>query len=217
MVRRTDYDLQVNGTRIRFGYTHYDRRWCDDYFYYPHYVFDPCRTDFVFSPFYYYAHLPAYFSYQRCYFPGIVSWRPLYGVNYRWNQPSRDYSVRNYNDLDYVVEDIVNVFTQGDRRAINRLMPRRGNVGIIIDGVYSYAVRSDDFYDTLLDAAENSRTIDYRILDIQYRNDATSVFARHDYEDPWGQQVSVFHYYRLEPEGRDWVIREFGTRQDNRW
>lgn len=216
IVRRSDHDIQVNGVRIRFGYTQYDRRWCDDYFYYPHYVFDPCQTNFVFSPFYYYAHLPAYFNYSRCYFPGIASWQPFYGVRYRWNQPSRDYWNRDYNELDYVVDDITRSFRDGDRRALNRLIPRRGNVGIVMDGVYQYALRPDDFYDTMLDAVENSRTFDYQILDVQYRRDTASIFARHDFEDPWGRRTSVFHYFKLEVEGRDWVIREFGTNQE-RW
>jgi hypothetical protein len=216
LVRRSDHDIQINGTRIRFGYTHYDRRWCDDYFYYPHYVFDPCQTNFVFSPFYYYAHLPAYFNQSRCYFPGITIWRPFIGIRYQWNQPSREYYNRNHNELDYVIEDIVKVFMDSDRRAINRLLPRRGNVGIIVDGQYSYALRSDDFYDTMLDAAESSQTVDYRILDIQYQRDTASVYARHDFDDPWGRRTSVFHYYKLEVEGRDWVIREFGTSND-RW
>ncbi len=215
MVRRSD-EIRINGTRIRIGYSHYDSRWRDDYFYYPHYVFDPFRSDFVCSPFYYYAQLPAYFNYNRCYFPTNYVWSPFSGVRYRWNQPSRDYWNRDYNELDYVVEDIVNVFMDSDRRAIGRLIPRNGQVGIIMEGQFAYALRSDDFYDTLVDASENTRTVDYRILDVQYRRDAASVYARHDYEDPWGRRVSVYHYFKVETEGRNWVIREFGT-SNSRW
>ena len=179
-------------------------------------MFDPYRSDFAFSPFYYYAHLPPYFNAARCYFPGNYVWAPFYGVRYQWNQPSRSYWNRDYNDLDYVVEDIRNAFMDGDRRAIGRLVPRYGQVGIIMDGRYSYSLRPDDFYDTLLDAAENTSTRDYRIVDVQYRRDAASVFAVHDFDDPWGRRTTVHHYFKLEVEGRNWVIREFGTNQ-NRW
>jgi hypothetical protein len=210
MVRRSD-SIYINNTRIRFGYNHYDSRWCDDYFYYPHYIFDPYGMDWVFSPWYYYPQLPGYFNSRRCYFPTSYTWAPFYGVRYTWNQPSREYWNRNYNELDYVIDDIRNAFMDGDRRAVDRLIPRRGNVAIINEGRMAYSLRPDDFYDTFLDGIENSRTIDYRILDVQYRRDAASIFARHDFEDPWGRRLSVFHYYKVEAEGRDWVIREFGT------
>ncbi len=210
MVRRSD-EIRIGNTRIRFGYTHYDSRWCDDYFYYPHYVFDPYQRDFAFSPFYYYPHLPPYFNVSRCYFPTSYIWAPFYGVRYQYNQPSRGYWNRDYNELDYVVEDIEMMFENVDRRAINRLVPRYGQIGIITDGRFAYNLRPEDFYDTLLDAAENTRTIDYRILDVQYRRDAASVFAVHEFEDPWGRRTSVHHYFKLEIEGRNWVIREFGT------
>lgn len=210
MVRRSD-EIRINNTRIRFGYTQYDSRWCDDYFSYPYYVFDPFQRDFACSPFYYYPQLPAYFNVSRCYFPTSYVWAPFYGVRYTWNQPRREYWNRDYNELDYVIEDIVDTFMNSDRRAINRLVPRYGQVGIVMDGRFAYNLRPDDFYDTLVDAAENTRTRDYRILDVQYRRDAASVFARHDFEDPWGRSTSVFHYFKLEIEGRNWVIREFGT------
>ena len=216
MVRRAD-EVRVGNLRIRFGYNHYDSRWCDDYFYYPHYVFDPyAYNDWVFSPWYYYPQLPPYFNSRRCYFPTSYIWTPFYGVRYTWRQPSREYWNRDYNELDYVVEDIVSAFTDGDRRAVERLVPQRGNVAIVTDGRFAYQMRPDDFYDTFLDAVENTRTINYRILDVQYRRDVASIFAQHDFEDAWGRRTSVYHYYRVEAEGRNWVIREFGTSY-NRW
>lgn len=213
-VRRSD-EIRVGNLRIRFGYTHYDSRWCDDYFYYPHYVFDPYATSWACSPWYYYASLPPYFLSSRCIF-STVYWSPFSGTRYRWNQPTQNSWNRDYSELDYVIQDIVLAFEEGDRRAVGRLMPRYGQVGIIIDGRYDYGMRSDDFYDTFLDAVDNTRTRDYQILDVQYRRDSAAVWARHDYEDPWGRRVSVYHYYKLETEGRNWVIREFGT-SNSRW
>ena len=215
MIRRAD-EIRIGGVRIRFGYNHYDSRWCDDYFYYPHYVFDPYGYDWAFSPWYYYPQLPGYFNAQRCYFPTTYMWSPFYGVRYQYRQPSQGYWNRDYNELDYVIEDITYAFQDADRRSVQRLVPRNGRIGIIVDGRYAYSLNPEDFYDTLMDAVENTRTIDYRILDVQYRRDAASVFAQHDFEDPWGRRISVYHYYKLEIEGRNWVIREFGT-SNNRW
>lgn len=214
-IRRSD-EIRIGNVRIRIGYDHYDYRWRDDYFYYPHYVFDPYVADFVCSPWYYYPQLPPYFNSRRCYFPTVYTWQPFYGVRYQYQQPSRTNWNRDYNELDYVVEDITYAFMDGDRRSIDRLIPRRGNIAIIMDNRYAYSLLPEDFYDTIMDAVQNSRTREYKILDVQYRRDAASVFARHDFEDPWGRVTSVYHYFKLEPEGRNWVIREFGT-SNSRW
>jgi hypothetical protein len=216
LVRRAD-EIRIGSTRIRYGYNHYDSRWCDDYFYYPYYIFDPYAYNYwAFSPWYYYPHLPPYFDSRRCYFPTTYLWSPFYGSRYTWRQPSRDYWNRDYSELDYVIEDIRNAFLDGDRRAVDRLMPHRGSVAIITDGRFAYQMRPEDFYDTFLDAVESTRTREYRILDVQTRRDTASIFAQHDFEDPWGRRTSVYHYYKVELEGRNWVIREFGTSY-NRW
>jgi hypothetical protein len=221
-VRRSD-EIRVGNARIRFGYTHYDSRWCDDYFYYPYYAFDPYRNNVVCSPWYYYAQLPPYYVTTHCSFVQSYVWSPFIGVRYNWtpiryNDGYNDgyYNNRRNNDVDYVLDDLTNAFERNDRRAAGRLVPRGGKVAIIIDGQYAYSINADDFYDTFMDAINNTRTRDYQILDVQTRRDTIAVRARHDYEDPWGRRVSVYHYFRLEEDGRDWVIREFGT-SESRW
>ena len=214
-VRRAD-EIRVGGSKIRFGYTHYDSRWCDDYFYYPYYAFDPYARASVCSPWYFYPQLPPYYSATRCYV-GTYVWSPFVGISYTWSAPSRSYwGDRRYSDLDYAIDDIVHAFEDYYRRAISRLVPRNGRVAIIIEDRYAYSMNADDFYDTFMDAVYNTRTRDYRIMDIKTSRDGAAVWARHDYEDPWGRRTSVYHYFRLEQEGRDWVIREFGT-NETRW
>jgi len=224
-VRRSDV-IRVGGTTIRFGYTHYDYRWRDDYFFYSHYVFDPFAYPSYCSPWYYYPQLPPYFLASRCVVLQGYVWSPFMGVNYvYYPSPNYDNGYNNYSnynndrrrsDLDYSLDDIANAFNNDDRRAVSRLVPRSGRVNILIDGKYAYSMNADDFYDTLVDATENSKTTNYKILDVQTNRDGAAVWARHDFEDPWGRRQSVYHYFRLEQEGRDWVIREFGT-SENRW
>lgn len=218
-VRRSD-TVRIGGTTIRFGYTHYDYRWRDDYFCYPHYVFDPYAYNSYCSPWYYYPQLPPYFLASRCYVVPNYYWSPFIGVSYTWYPPSNSNTYynngRRLSDFDYAIDDIVNSFENDDRRAVSRLVPRSGRVAILIDGKYAYSMNADDFYDTLLDATQNSKTTDYKILDVQTNRDGAAVWARHDFEDPWGRRESVYHYFRLEQDGRDWVIREFGT-SENRW
>jgi len=208
-----------NGYRV--GYYHYDRRWNDDWFGYPYYVFDPYqRFNCVVSPWYYYASLPPYLNSNRIIIVNNFPTTNWYGQPYEYNRP--DFSNRwdnNRNEVDYAVADIEDAFQRGDRRAVNRLVPRRGNVNIYTDGRYSYSLNADDFYDLYLDGIENARTRRYEILDVQTsRNGGIRVYARHEYTDPWDRRETVWHQYYMERDRNSYVIREFGTSyQRPRW
>lgn len=213
-VRREErVSLSVNGWRV--GYYHYDRGWRDDNFCYPFYSFDPYahRNTYV-SPWYYYPTLPAYVVPDRCVF---MTYRPSIGWagrDYRWNRP--DDRFHEDEDLDYAIDDLRNAFENEDRRSTGRLVPTRGSVHVNMDGVYRYSLSADDFYDMFQDAIESVRTIDYRILRVRAGRNNAEVLAQHDYRDPWGRRITVYHTYFLELERRSYVIREFGT-SDRRW
>jgi hypothetical protein len=61
----SDYDREWRDRGYRSGYTHYSNNWRDSYFWYPHYQFRYDPYDCVPSPWYFYAHLPAYISVGR--------------------------------------------------------------------------------------------------------------------------------------------------------
>ncbi|MFZ4509061.1 MAG: hypothetical protein ACOYON_15340 [Fimbriimonas sp.] len=214
-VRREErISLTVNG--YRRGYYHYDRRWTDNDFCYPHYAFDPYdypRANC--SPWYYYPTLPAYVNPARCVY---VTSRPSlnwFGRDYRY-ETGRDGRYSDNSDLDATVDDIVRAFERTDRRAVGRITAARGNVHINMDGIYRYSLDADDFYDMFNDAIDSTRTLDYRILQVRTYRDSAQVIAQHDYRDPWGRRTTVYHTYFLEYERRSLVIREFGT-SDRRW
>lgn len=212
--------LVANG--YRYGYYHYDRNWRDDYFGYPHYVFDPFGYNRVnYSPWYYYASCPPYINSNRVV---IINSFPVYNYsswdNYRWSRPDRYNNDRwgQRNDLDYAIEDIVASFEEGDRRAISRLIPRNGNVHIYMDGQYRYSLGPDDFYDLYYDGIDNVRTRNYEIVSARFDGrDRARVEARHEFIDPWNRRALVNHYYILERERGNFVIREFGTSEDRGW
>lgn len=223
--RKEDVRLNIGGVRI--NYYHYDRNWCDDYFYYPYYYSNPYGYQCVISPWYYYPCLPPYLAYNRCVFLNFGPWNSnWHGTSYTWNRPNyynnynndgyRDYRRGTFTDLDYAIDDIVNSFERQDRRAIGRLMPEQGNVAIYVDGNYSYSLNSDDFYDMFTDAVENTRTTRYDILSVQVNGNRARVNARHEYEDPWGRAVSVYHYYELQEDRHNMVITRFGVNNDGR-
>ena len=220
--RDGDHDGDRNNNRhYRVGYYHYDKTFRDNNFEYPYYIFDPYQTNnCVVSPWYYYSFLPAYVNTNRLVISPDYS-GPVIGFQYDYQQPSRyqddsrdaryDNNYVSRRALDYAIDDIVNAFLHQDKRAVDHLVPRGGTVTLEVDNTISYGIRADDFYDMLMDAVMNSRTVDYQILSVTTSDDEAEVIARHDYLDSWGERQSVYHKYHLFGERGNIVIRYFET------
>lgn len=219
MVRREDN--VVRSTRYRTGYYHYSASWRDDDFYFGYYYFRPAYDRCVVSPFYYYPFLPPYVSRSRVLVlrVGNVSIYADDGPNYYWDRAvdyrwSRDYwwdFNSRRSDLDLALDDLVSAWENANRRALDRLIPSRGTVGIYVDERYNYSLDVDDFYDMLLDNILSARTRKFDILSVKtYRNEAR-VVAVHEYIDPWNRRDRVYHVYRLVRDGYRYVITDFGT------
>jgi len=217
--RRESVELRTE--RLRIGYVHYDSRWRDDDFIYAFYEFRPIPGRCTVSPWYYYPHLPGYIRVGR-----VILLQPVVAIYYvsdRYYYPWRDATLYVWSrpiwvsdryhggELDWALDDLVSIFERRDRRALDRLVPRYGRVGIWIDEDYAYSLGPDDFYDMLLDNAFGTRTRRYDILDVRRWRDQVRVLARHDYEDPWGRSDTVYHTYRLERQDGRYVIVDFGT------
>ncbi|HCD99525.1 MAG TPA: hypothetical protein DER07_00615 [Armatimonadetes bacterium] len=218
--RRESVELRTE--RLRIGYVHYDSRWRDDDFIYAFYEFRPIPGRCTVSPWYYYPHLPGYvragrvilvqpvvsiyFTSDRFYY---YPWRDA--TPYVWSRPIWVSDRYHGGELDWALDDLVSIFERRDRRALDRLVPRYGRVGIWIDEDYAYSLGPDDFYDMLLDNAFGTRTRRYDIVDVRRWRDQVRVLARHDYEDPWGRSDTVYHTYRLERQDGRYVIVDFGT------
>lgn len=211
--------VRVN-TQFRNGYYSYYNNWQDDYFYYPHYQFSPYGSNCSFSPWYYYPHLPGYVALTRIFYISNHSWNWNNGDNYNWNRGNRgnDWGWGNDRDrdrndsaLDDSLYDLVNAFERQDRRALGRLIPRRGRINIYMDDNYCYSLEADDFYDLMLDNIETTRTVRYEIERVRTYRDEVQVTARHEYSDPWGRRSSVYHNFRLEEDRYGYVITDFRT------
>ena len=208
-VRRED-NPRIVRNNWRSGYYHYRRDWCDDYFWFSGYVFDPFRSNCYVSPWYYYGHLPAYVS-PRCAVVLNLNFAPWRGSYYSWNRPVYYDNSRSFTELDYAVDDITRAFENMDRRALRRLIPYRERIAIFVDGQYSYSMNPDDFEDFMLDAIEDTATRRYEIVRVERYGREAEVQARHEYDDAWGRRVSLYHTYHLVDDGRGYVITRFGT------
>lgn len=219
--RREEIGLVYNGFRV--GYVQYRNDWRDDYFCYPHYVFDPfTSTRFYSSPWYYYPVLPAYINPTRVIIIGSPIWifdNRCEPYPYRrfasWDRDDR-YD-RRRSDLDEAIDDLTDAYEEGSRRSVERLVPRDGRVGIFLDDRYSYSLSADDFYDLLMDGIQSARTRSFDIENVRIRGNVARVTATHRFSDPWGQVNEVLHSYTLVDEGRRVVIREFGTSRARGW
>jgi hypothetical protein len=237
-VRDRDRDRDNDGDgrgygngNFRIGYYQYTRNFRDDYFCYPYYVFNPYQvTTCVVSPWYYYSFLPAYLDTSRLVFSSNYD-APFIGFPYDY-QPDNRNRRSSYDDdrdarydnsyvsrqaLDFTIDDIVSAFMNSDRRAVDRLVPRYGNVLLGVNGDRAYGVRADDFYDMLIDVVSDARTVDYRILSVKSNDEEAEVVAYHDFLDSWGTRQGVYHRYHLFGERGHIVIRHFETSNNPDW
>lgn len=194
----------------RTGYRQYDNRWCDDYFWYPHYSFSPSRNC-TFSPWYYYSNLPPYLDCSRVIIVSGSRWSFGVGSPYRWsrNDSSGWGRWNDRNEVDEALDDLVSAWEDTDKRALSRLIPSRGSVGIYMDSAYCYSLNADDFYDLMLDNIYGSQTRRYDILSVDRSRDEIQVAAKHEYTDAWGRRCTVYHHYRLELSRSGYQITDF--------
>ena len=220
-VRYGQGNFSHNGYRT--GYYSYGNNWRDDHFYYPYYQFSPFgRTSCTYSPWYYYPHCPGYLSTTRIIYVTNYNWDWQNGQRYDWfgydDRGGYDYDRNDRydrdnrdTDVDDALEDITRAFERQDRRALNRLVGRNGQVGIYMDGTYMYSLGNDDFYDLMLDNIYDTRTSRYKIYDVRTSRGEVEVAARHEFNDPWGFNQTVYHQYRLKDTRDGYVISDFMT------
>lgn len=199
-----------DGYGYRRGYNHYYSWWNDDCWFYPYYSFNPIYDGSVLSPWYYYGHCPGYLVISRIRY---IDSRPWYfwGDSYRWRRVGWYDNGSYYGSLDYVIDDLIRAFENGDRQSLGRLIPRYGRINIAIDGQYAYSVDSNDFYDMMLDLTESTRTDRYQILDVRTYGREAQILAEHDYTDASGRRETMYHTYRLEQDRGGYTIRDFGS------
>lgn len=203
--------ITVGDNRYRNGYFHYDRNFCDNDFWYPHYGFqwyDGCN--YVTSPFYYYPHLPGYVSTIRVSI-GPLSWTQC-ETRYTWRQPVYDrynYQSDRYNDFDYSVGDIERSFEGRNLRYLAHLIPTRGRIEIDMGRGNEYTLEAEDFYDMLRDLVEGTRTTSYRVQNVYRDGGRATVEALHEFTDSWGRTECVRHTFGLREGRRGYEITYF--------
>jgi len=199
---------------FRTGYFGYGPFWRDSFFCFPFYCFDPWLLGCYCSPWYCYPCLPPYVLAPNVIIEDNYPYENWSGSQYDW-APQSNASTNPV--LDDSVEDLVQSFEGDDHKAIDRVTPHSGDVKILADGKYNYSLKANDFYDTYVDGIESTKTDRYQIVDVEASKDGASarVVAKHIYNDPQGNRTSVYHSYLMVKEGGEYVIRQFGTSNNN--
>lgn len=213
---------------LRRGYYHYDNNWCDRFFGFGWYVFDPFAYDCVFSPYYYYCTVPGYVRYLRISFgsPRVVV---IFGDPIRWGYCGRrieiysgyhyrdDWRYRNYDSyssLDRAISDLVDAFEFADADLLSKFLPRGSRVEIFIDGNYAYTMSSDDYYDMTADLIYSVYTTRFNVESVRRTRDGDYfVIARHEYQDPWNVKRANYLTFTLSYERGGYVITQAGSSQ----
>src|SRR5690606_24452424 len=118
---------RIDRNRYRSGYYHYNNRWQDNWYWYPHYQFSYHPQYCVPSPWYSYANVPGYVSTVRINFDWIqFEWTTGRSYNWRYDN-DRDWgwswgSTSRRSDLDYAVDDIYAAFRRGQVRYMENLI-----------------------------------------------------------------------------------------------
>jgi len=193
-------DLFWNGYRC--GYYHYRPNWHNGYFFYSSYTYYPVAEYVIVpSPWYYYFSLPPYLHGNHI----------VYGQNWRSGFNGTPYFWGNSRELDRTIEDVIEIFRTGDSRLAGAMVPRRGQVAILLDDRYLYSMQADGFLDLFLDGVMNNRTTSYWVENVWENRNEAKLVARHEYLDPWGRLQRTYHTYYLELERGQFVIRAFGV------
>jgi hypothetical protein len=176
--------------------------WSDTWFFFPYYSFSPVVPGSVFpSPWYPYVSLPPYISSR-----GVQILVPVF-----INWTGSTYQLGTDASLDSAIGSLVDLYRSGNRSIVDRFIPNRERVDIMLDGSYRYSLRPNDFGGVLLDGVLNNRTQCFTIESVERNQNTARVRARHEAIDPWGGTVATRHEFLLKEERNVFVIRQFGV------
>jgi len=191
---------------FRSGYYGYGLDWRDSSFRYRFYVFDYPKVNPAFSPWYYYPQLPGYVD------AGKVSFNPAplrTDVGRREAYDSRTDHLDK--DLSNAILDLTDAVEKGDTKLSGQLVPRGYNVVVDPPTGRSYRMNSDDFYGLFSDMTAITRTRTFEVTEVQEGRDWAQVYARHDFDDPWGRSTTEYVRVTLEYAKNGFRIAELAT------
>ncbi|HWD40360.1 MAG TPA: hypothetical protein VG944_16040 [Fimbriimonas sp.] len=213
---RNRFDLRVRGGHDYWQSPRWGGHWRYGYsgrgvsFHFGFYLFSPFESPCYVSPWYYDPCLPPYIPAERVIVvPGYhTDWNE--GITYDY-QPEAEYDSYGDADLNRSIDTLSASFGENGADAIDEITPDFGKVAVYTDGSYDYSLSADDFRSMMLDNAENTETVDFRITNVRRHGGDAIVSATHVVRNQDGGEDTIYEQYRLHGQDAHFVITDIMT------
>lgn len=162
-----------------------------------------------------YAYYSPFYSYGFPYFytpRAVVVEQPVYTYTpvpmyggYYLEQPRP-------SGLSQTIDDIRDAWRTSNVNLLRGHVDTNVEVAVYLNGVYSYSLPGQDYWNMVRDAMSRTRTINFVTTGLELRSDgAYELIARHDFYDANNSFKSVNVSYTLTPVGGGWIITGVGS------
>ncbi|MBX3111359.1 MAG: hypothetical protein KF857_05055 [Fimbriimonadaceae bacterium] len=164
------------------------------------------------SPWYGYAHMPAYVETDHL----RVSHDPLFDFGAGSSHRYRPHHFPKFDAgrLDCAADRISEAFRGYDFDRMAWLVDSDSLVQVQVGDADHYDMRGADFKDLMRDLLDETSTSSYRVKSTRSWNGGASVTVEHSFVDPWGQRKTSVHRYGLKMTDLGYRLASF--RADSR-
>jgi len=182
-------------------------------FFYPFYYSDPYFAGFVYDGYYpsvyaYFGWCPGWVYPQRVYYaPADYVYVPATPYRYYDSGYRLDYT-----GAERAISDVRRAWLDSDTGPLAAHLTDQMDIRIYFDGEYSYTTTADDFYAMTLDTLSTTRTLAMDFDDpVWISSQEVFYTGRQVFDDPDGEQHTVYVSFRFRKLGADWYLVALGT------
>ena len=168
--------------------------------------------DCYYSPFYYYGFPYVYAPRVEVVDVPVYTYTAVPQYTY-----GNDYylSPGNYTGLNAVIGNIADAWNSNNPNLLLQYVGDNTDVGIYMNGSYSYSLPGTDYQAMIKDAMNRIRTVDFNVYNIQKRSDgAYVIYAKHELYDAENNHKVVYVTYTLNQTDNGWAIVDTGSSEN---
>jgi hypothetical protein len=182
-------------------------------FYYPFYFSDPYWFAFYYNGFYpsvytYWGWSPAWIYPERVYYaPADYVYWPTTPYRYYPSSSSLD-----YEGARRAIEDVRQAWFESRIDSLAYHLTDQMDIQVYLDGEYQYTTSTADYYAMTVDTMATTNTVSLDFNNPIWISSAEVFYTgQHVFNDPDGNQQTVYVSYRLRRLGGEWYIVAIGS------